>query len=34
MSGETTPEILAQSPDKPHLVLESAQEILDVLKTL
>jgi len=34
MSGETTPEILAQSPDKPHLVLESANEILDVLKTL
>ena len=34
MSGETTPEILAQSPDKPHLVLESAREILDVLKTL
>ena len=34
MSGETTYEILAQSPDKPHLVLESAQEILDVLKTL
>ena len=34
MSGETTYEILAQSPDKPHLVLESAREILDVLKTL
>lgn len=34
MSGETTPEILAASPDKPHLVLESAKEILDVLKTL
>ena len=34
MSGETTPEILAQSPDKPHLVLESAAEILEVLKTL
>ena len=34
MSGETTPEILAQSPDKPDLVLESAQEILDVLKTM
>ncbi len=34
MSGETTPEILAQSSDKPHLVLESAREILDVLKTL
>ena len=34
MSGETTYEILAQSPDKPHLVLESAREILDVLKTM
>ena len=34
MSGETTPEILAQSPDKPHLVMESAREILDVLKTM
>ena len=34
MSGETTPEILAQSPDKPHLVLESAREILDALKEL
>ena len=34
MSGETTYEILEQSPDKPHLVLESAQEILDVLKQL
>ncbi len=34
MSGETTPEILAQSPDKPHLVLESAREILNVLKTM
>ncbi len=34
MSGETTPEILAQSPDQPHLVLESAREILDVLKTM
>lgn len=32
MSGETTPEILANSPDKPHLVLESAKEILDILK--
>ena len=31
MSGETTPEILAQSQDKPHLVLESAKEILEVL---
>lgn len=34
MSGETTYEILAESPDKPHLVLESAREILDVLKTM
>ena len=34
MSGETTYEILEQSPDKPHLVLESAREILDVLKTM
>ena len=34
MSGETTHEILEQSPDKPHLVLESAREILDVLKTM
>ena len=34
MSGETIYEILAQSPDKPHLVLESAREILDVLKTM
>jgi len=31
MSGETTQEILAQSEDKPHLVLESAKEILEVL---
>ena len=34
MSGETTYEILEQSPDKPHLVLESAAEILNVLKTM
>ena len=34
MSGETTYEILEQSPDKPHLVMESAREILDVLKTM
>ena len=31
LSGETTPEILRESPDKPHLVLESAKEILEVL---
>lgn len=33
MSGETTPEILAQSPDKPHLVLQDAGEILTALKS-
>ena len=32
MSGETTPEILAQSEEKPHLVLQDAGEILDQLK--
>ena len=32
LSGETTPEILAESPDKPHLVLQDAGEILEVLK--
>lgn len=32
MSGETTPEILAESEDKPHLVLESAGEILAAMK--
>ena len=32
MSGETTKEILAESEDKPDLVLESAEEILFVLK--
>ena len=32
LSGETTLEILAESPEKPHLVLESAAEILEVLK--
>ncbi len=31
MSGETTPEILAASPDRPDLVLRDAGEILDVL---
>lgn len=31
-SGETTPEILAESPDKPHLVLQDAGEILAALK--
>ena len=33
MSGETTPEILAESKDKPHIVLEDAGEILDILKS-
>lgn len=32
MSGETTPEILAASGDKPHLVLEDAGEILEAIK--
>ncbi len=32
MSGETTPEILAASPDRPDLVLRDAGEILDVLE--
>ncbi len=32
MSGETTYEILEASEDKPHLVLESAEEILNTLK--
>ena len=32
LSGETTPEILAASEDKPHLVLEDASEILKALK--
>ena len=32
MSGETTPAILAESPDKPHLVLEDAGEILAALR--
>ena len=32
MSGETTKEILDASPDKPDIVLESGQEILDFLK--
>ena len=33
LSGETTREILAESPEKPHLVLESAAEILEALKS-
>lgn len=32
MSGETTPEILAESEDKPDLVLDSAEEILKELR--
>lgn len=32
LSGETTPDILAASPDKPHLVLRDAGEILTALK--
>ena len=32
MSGETTPEILAASPDRPDLVLADAGEILNFLK--
>ena len=32
MSGETTPQILAESTDKPHLVLEDAGEILAVIR--
>lgn len=32
MSGETTPEILAASQDKPHIVLQDAGEILAELK--
>lgn len=32
MSGETTPEILENSADKPHLVLQNAGEILAALK--
>ncbi len=32
MSGETTPQILAESPDKPDMVLESGAEILAALR--
>lgn len=34
MSGETTPEILTASADKPHLVLDSAAQILEALQRL
>ena len=32
MSGETTPQILAESQDKPHMVLQDCREIVDALK--
>ena len=32
LSGETTREILDASCDKPHAVMQSAREILDILK--
>jgi ribonucleotide monophosphatase NagD (HAD superfamily) len=32
LSGETTREILDASSDKPHAVMNSAREILDILK--
>ena len=32
MSGETTPDILAASPDRPDLVLRDGGEILDILR--
>ena len=32
MSGETTPQILAESPDKPHLVLQDCSEIIRALQ--
>lgn len=34
MSGETTPEILAKSKDRPHLVLSDAGEMMNILKSL
>lgn len=34
MSGETTPEILAESADKPHVVLSDAGQILKILRTI
>ena len=34
LSGETTRQILEESPDKPHFVLEDAGQIRDILKTL
>ena len=32
MSGETTPQILAESPDQPDLVMESAGKIIEILQ--
>jgi hypothetical protein len=34
MSGETTPELLAASPDKPHIVAADCGEMLKMLKTI
>jgi ribonucleotide monophosphatase NagD (HAD superfamily) len=34
LSGETTEEILTASADKPHLVLDSAAEILEALEQM
>ncbi len=34
MSGETTPEILAESPDKPHLVLQDVSLITQAIKEI
>ena len=34
LSGESTLQTLAESPDKPHLVLDDAGQMLAVLKTL
>lgn len=34
LSGETTPEILTASADKPHLVLDSAAQLLEALREI
>lgn len=34
LSGEATLQTLAESPDKPHLVLDNAGQILEILKTV
>ena len=34
LSGESTMQTLEESPDKPHLVLDSAQQFLTVLRTM